>query len=133
MTDISDYQPVTMIWDATLGSPPEVQSYGGEVVLVPPEVLPLPARGQLLGLGGYSRTDGSGGWQWVLQGDIDPVDAFVDSLTGKGGWSNQTSRTAVKTMVARLFSAGIPRATIATQIPQFYQAVAAEVTAEIPH
>lgn len=133
MTNISDYQSVAMVWDATLGSPVELQGFGGQVVLVPPEVLPLPARGSLLGLGGYSRTDGSGGWQWVLQGDTDPVDAFVDSLTGKGGWSNPTSRAAVKTMVARLFSAGIPRTTIGTAIPQFYNAVAAEVAAEQPH
>jgi hypothetical protein len=133
VTDISDYQPVLMVWDATLGSPTELQSYGGQTVLVPPDVLPLPARGNLLGLGGYSRTDGSGGWQWVLQGDVDPVDAFVDSLPAQGHWTNPTSRATVKTMVARLFSAGIPRTTIATQIPLFYNAVAAEVAAEQPH
>jgi hypothetical protein len=132
VADIGAYQAVTMVWDSTLGSPTELQSYGGQVVLVPPEVLPLPARGSLLGLGGYSRTDGSGNWQWVLQGDVDPVDAFVDSLTGKGGWTNPTARATVKTMISRLFSAGIPRTTINAQIPQFYNAVAAEVAAE-PH
>jgi hypothetical protein len=69
-------------------------------------------------------------WEWVLTGDIDPVDQFVDSLTGRPGWLVPGSRAVLKTMVQRLFSAGIPRATIATQVPQMYQAVAAEVLAE---
>lgn len=126
-----DLITVTLIWDAQLGSPPELQPYGGKIVAVPPDRIPLPERGMLFGLRGYAKRDGQGGWQWVLQGDIDPVDAFVESLTGKAtGWSNPTSRATVKLMIQRLFSAGIPRGTIATQIPQFYNAVAAEVVAE---
>jgi hypothetical protein len=130
MVDISELVRVTFVWDATLGSPAELQSYGGLVVAMPPAMIPLPDRGELFGVGGYSRTDGTGGWQWVIQGETDPVDAFVDSLTGRGGWANQSSRTLVKTLVARLFSAGIPRQTIATQIPQFYSAIAAEIASE---
>lgn len=128
--DVGDLVQVTMVWDAALGSPPELQAFGGKVVAVPPNFFPLPARGTLFGVRGYSRHNGDGTWDWILQGDIDPVDSFVDSLTGLGGWSNQTSRATVKLMLQRLFSAGIPRNTIATQIPQFVQAVKAEVLAE---
>jgi hypothetical protein len=134
MTDIGDLVKVTFVWDATLGSPAELQSYGGMIVGVPPELTPLPDRGQLFGIGGYSRADGSGGWNWIIQGDVDPVDAFVDSLTGLGHWVNQGARTTVKTMVGRLFSAGIPRQTIATQVPQLFAAIAAEINSEqAPH
>lgn len=126
---IVDLVTVTLVWDAALGSPAELQTYGGRIVAVPPSYLPLPPRGTLFGLKGFSRQT-SGAWEWVLQGDVDPVDAFVDGLTGHGGWTNPTSRATVKLMITRLFSAGIPRATIASQIPQFYNAIAAEVVAE---
>jgi hypothetical protein len=128
-TTIDDLVMVTFIYDPALGSPPEYAQYANVNVAVPKEVVPLPARGQLLGLGGYSRQVG-GAWQWVLQGDTDPVNQFVDSLTGKGGWTNQQARTVIVTLVQRLFSAGIPRSTISAQVPQMYQAVAAEVLAE---
>lgn len=127
---VADLVQVTVVWDASLGSPVELQSYGGAVVAVPPNYFPLPDRGTLFGVKGYSRKVGDGTWQWILQGDTDPVDAFVDSLTGRPGWVNQGARTTVKTMVQRLFSAGIPRETIATQIPLFVQAVVAEYAAE---
>lgn len=65
-----------------------------------------------------------------MGGTVDPVDQFIDSLTGKGLWLNQTSRTTVKTLAQQLFSAGIPKNTIATRLPQFYNAVAAEILAE---
>jgi hypothetical protein len=128
-TTIEDLVMVTFIYDTALGSPTEYASYANINVAVPKEVIPLPARGKLFGLGGYSRQVG-GAWQWVLQGDTDPVNQFVDSLTGKGGWTNQQARTVIVTLVQRLFSAGIPRSTISTQVPQMYQAVAAEVLAE---
>lgn len=128
--DISDLTQVTFVWDAALGSPTELSKWSGLVAAVPPEYLPLPDRGVLFGLRGYSRTDGAGGLQWVLQGDVDPLDQFVDSLTGRGGWTNLTARTAVKTMIGRLFNAGIPRGTIASQFPQLYAAIAAEITSE---
>jgi hypothetical protein len=83
----------------------------------------------VLGQPGFSRQNGQA-WEWVMGGTTDPVAQFVDSLTGKGGWLNQTSRTVLMTLVQRLYSAGIPRNTIATQVPQMYQAVAAEVLAE---
>jgi hypothetical protein len=130
LTDIDELTPVLLVWDSTLGSPPELQSRGGLVVAVPPEFMPLPDRGVLVGLGGYARRDGTGGWQWVLQGEVDPLDQFVDSLTGLGLWKNQNARTAVKTLISRLFSAGIPRQTIATQFPQVYAAIAAEIASE---
>ncbi len=147
MSDIGNVvgQPITnlivvrLVWDAAMGSPPEVQSYGGALVAIPPQALPLPVRGRLFGLLGYSRQVVSGGpipWEWVLQGDVDPVDAFVDSLTGRtdpttgrGVWIDQAARAAVKLMVQRLYSAGIPRQTIVDQFPLLFGAVRSEVSA----
>jgi hypothetical protein len=132
MAGVADYVPVTFIWDTTLGSPndPTLQALGGKQFLVPPDQIPLPTRGRLVGVGGYSRQT-AGAWEWVIQGDVDQVDVFVDSLTGRGGWLVPASRQAVKLMIQRMFSAGIPRNTIATQVPQFYQAVVAEIQAEL--
>jgi hypothetical protein len=121
---------VRIVWDAILGSPPELQGYGGVQVLVPPTYIPLPDRGTLYTVRGFSRQGADGVWEWVLQGDVSPVDHFVDSLTGRPGWVNQSARETVKTMVTRLYSAGIPADTIASQIPLFVQAIAAEVVAE---
>lgn len=131
MTTLDQLVPVKLIYDAALGSPPETAAYANVIVMVPPDLTPLPQRGRLLGQPGFSRQNQvTQAWEWVLQGDTDPVDQFVDSLTGRPGWVNTQSRAAVKLMIQRLFSAGIPRTTIQTQIPQFYQAVAAEVQAE---
>ena len=130
---LADLTEVTFIWDAALGSPPELQQYANRVVAVPPTMLPLPPRGRFLGIGGYSRqapTPGGPVWQWVMQGSTDPIDQFVDSLPAPSPWLVPASREAVKLMIARLFSAGIPRNTIATQIPQFYNAIANQVRAE---
>jgi hypothetical protein len=127
---VADLVRVTVVWDASLGSPPELQGYGGAIVGVPPTYLPLPDRGTLFGVRGYSRKVGDGTWQWILQGDVDPIDSFIDGLTGRPGWVNPNARATVKTMVQRLFSQGIPRETIATQIPQFVQAIVAEYIAE---
>lgn len=128
--DVSQLVRVNVVWDASLGSPAELQGYGGAVVAVPPDYFPLPARGTIFGVKGYSRHNGDGTWDWILQGDVDPVDQFVDGLTAIGRWENAASRAGVKDMVQRLFSAGIPRETIATAIPQFVQAVYQEVIAE---
>lgn len=130
MTTIDELVAVTLVWDATLGSPAELQPQGGKVVLLPPEMFPLAPRGTLLGMGGFSRQDGAGGWQWVLQGEVDPVSAFVDTLTGLGKWVNPTAKQAVVTMIGQLWSAGIPRATIAVRFPQLYAAIAAELASE---
>jgi acylphosphatase len=127
---VADLIQVDIVWDASLGSPPELQGYSGAIVAIPPNYFPLPARGTLFGVRGYSRNNGDGSWSWILQGDVDPVDQFVDSLTGKGRWVNAASRVAVKQMVQQLFSAGISRDTIAASIPAFVQAVASEVFAE---
>jgi hypothetical protein len=137
---VADMQTVTFIYDTALGSPIETQALGGKEYGLPPSAFPLPRRGTLLGQAGFGRqatvadpvNPGSTmvRWEWVLQGGTDPVDTFVDNLTGKGGWTVPGSRATVKLMIQRLFSAGIPRSTIASQIPQFYNAVAAEVRAE---
>jgi hypothetical protein len=129
VSELSELVQVTLIYDPTLGSTPDLAPLSGKVIAVNPDMIPLPLRGTFLGQPGYSR-QGASGWEWVLQGATDPVDAFVDSLTGKGGWTNSASRATVKLMIQRLFSAGISRTTIATQIPPFYQAIAAEVVAE---
>ena len=129
MPQLSELIPVLLVYDAALGSPPETQSWGGRIIMVPPEMIPLPQRGEIWGQRGFSR-QGAQMWEWVMVGDTDPVDQFVDSLTGRPGWVVPASRAVMKTMVQRLFSAGIPRNTIATQVPQMYQAVAAEVLAE---
>lgn len=127
--DVNQLVTVTFVYDAALGSPADTQVLGGRVVAVPPAYIPLPVRGRFLGQPGYSRQAG-GAWEWVLQGDVDPVDAFVDSLTGRGSWLVPQSRAVIKLLIQRLFSAGIPRSTIATQVPQMYAAVAAEIRAE---
>lgn len=131
---LDDLTDVKFIWDAALGSPAELQKYANRVVAVPPDMLPLPARGKFLGIGGFSRqvsTEDGTAWEWVMQGTTDPVDNFVDSLPAPSPWLVPASRTAVKLMITRLFSAGIPRNTIATQIPQFYAAIANQVRAEV--
>jgi hypothetical protein len=99
---------------------------------IPPSYLPLPTRGTLFGIKGYSRqvNDQAWKWEWILQGDADPVDSFVDGLSPAGHWKNLQARDVVKTMIQRLFSAGIPRETIATQIPQFINAIVTEYVAE---
>lgn len=129
MTALADLTPVTLIYDAAAGSPVETQPWGGRIIMVPPEMIPLPQRGKLYGQAGFSRQN-AGAWEWVMVGDTDPVDQFIDSLTGRPGWLVPSARAVMKLLVQRLFSAGIPRATIATQVPQLYQAVAAEVLAE---
>ncbi len=129
MAVLSELVPVLLVYDPALGSPPETQSWGGRIIMVPPEMIPLPQRGEIWGQRGFSR-QGSTMWEWVMVGDTDPVDQFVDSLTGRPGWPVPASRAVLKLLVQRLYSAGIPRNTIATQVPQMYQAVAAEVIAE---
>lgn len=139
MTNVTDQPitnliPVRLVWDAALGSPPEVQGYGGAIVAVPPEATPLPIRGSLFGLRGYSRQVQPSvpiPWEWVLQGDVDPVDQFVDGLTGRpDGWVNQTAREFVKTTLYQLASAGIPRATLAERFPLLFSSIRTEVIEE---
>jgi hypothetical protein len=122
---------VTFIYDATLGSPIESQPDGGKIVAVPRDQIPLPARGVFLGQAGFSRQP-AGAWEWVMQGDTDPLDAFVDSLTGKGAWTLPASRTVMKSMCQALYRQGFTRTQIQNQVPQLYQAIAAEVRAEPP-
>jgi hypothetical protein len=138
--ELSDLVEVTFIYDPALGSPTSTQALGGKVIGVPSTSIPLPLRGKLLGQPGFGRqmvvpdpqdpASTIHRWEWVLQGGTDPVDTFIDSLTGRGGWVNVQARTVVKTLVQRLFSAGISRTTIQTQVPQLYQAIAAEVRAQ---
>jgi hypothetical protein len=134
---ITELIPVRLIWDAGLGSPPELQGYGGILVSVPPEAIPLPSTGSLFGLRGYARQAvGAVPWEWVLQGDVDPVDTFVDQLTGRPGWILADARAGLKTMLMQLFSAGIPRATLAARFPELFNAIKAEILAEVaaqPH
>jgi hypothetical protein len=129
VTALGELIPVLLVYDVALGSPIETQPWGGRIIMVPPEMIPLPQRGEIWGQRGFSR-QGATMWEWVMVGDTDPVDQFVDSLTGRPGWLVPGARLVMKTLVQRLFSAGIPRATIAAQVPQMYQAVAAEVVAE---
>lgn len=134
MTTLDELVEVTLIHDASLGSAPETASLNGKVIAVPKEVIPLPRKGSLVGLPGFGRqTVIAGGalrWEWVLQGGTDPLDAFVDSLTGRGGWLLPASRTTVKDMCQALFNKGFTRTQIQNQMPQVYSAIAAEVTAE---
>jgi hypothetical protein len=134
-TPITELIPVRLVWDAALGSPPEVQSYGGAIVAVPPEAIPLPQRGRLFGLRGYSRQVQPATpipWEWVLQGDVDPVDQFVNGLTGRpDGWVDQAAREFVKTVLYQLASAGIPRQTLAERFPLLFNAIKAEAIAEL--
>ena len=139
---LADLVSVTLIYDPALGSPPETQSLGGQAIALPSALFPLPQRGTLLGQPGFSRQsvvdDPNSSdptmtivrWEWVMLGATDPIDTFVDSLTGRPGWVVPASRAVMKTMVQRLFSQGISRAAIAQQVPQLYAAIAAEVRAE---
>lgn len=127
--DASDLVMIHVIYSPADGSPPDTAQYGGAVVGVPPNYIPLPARGQLFGVNGFSRmVDGQ--WQWVLQGAINPVDAFVDSLTGQGGWVVTASRDDIRLLCQQLLGLGIPSGTIAARIPQVYASIAAEIRAE---
>lgn len=128
---LADLIQVTFIYDASLGSPIESQPDGGKVVAVSKDQIPLPQRGEFLGRAGFSRQP-AGAWEWVMQGDTDPLDAFVDSLTGRGAWTLAASRTTVKSMCQALYRNGFTRTQIQNQMPQLYQAIAAEVKAEPP-
>lgn len=142
---VEDLVEVTFIYDAALGSPENTQPLHNTKYGVPRNKIPLPKRGVLFGQPGFGRQavvpDPTAQaapptvatmvrWEWVLQGGTDPVDAFVDSLTGKGGWTLPASREIVETMVRRLYTAGIPRGTITSQVPPFVQAIMAEARAE---
>jgi hypothetical protein len=128
---LADLIPVTFIYDVTLGSPIESQPYGGKVAAVSRSQIPLPQRGIFLGQPGFSRQN-AGAWEWVMQGDTDPLDAFVDSLTGRGSWTLPASRTTVKSMCQALYRQGFTRTQIQTQMPAVYSAISAEVRAEPP-
>jgi hypothetical protein len=121
---------VTVIYEPASGSPVELAGYGGKIVAVPPTYIPLPPRGKLFGVNGYSRVNGSGGWEWVLQGEVNPIDSFVDSLTGQGHWDLPASRADIKLLCQQLLNLGIPGTTITGRIPQIYASIAAEVRAE---
>jgi hypothetical protein len=138
---LDTFVDVTLIHDPALGSPPDTASKGGRTVAVPPRMIPLPRRGKLFGMPGFGRQsivpvdpgDPAKGtvqrWEWVMLGEVDPIDEFVDSLA-PGGWKDPAARTTVRTMIARLYSAGIPRTTIVGQIPSFVNAIRNEVAAE---
>jgi hypothetical protein len=124
---------VTLIYDTTLGSPIEYVNDGGKQIAVPASQIPLPQRGVFVTWPGFSRQSIVGGvlrWEWVMQGAIDQLDAFVDSITGKGGWLVTASRNTMKTLCQALLRQGFTRAQIQAQVPQLYQAIAAELTAE---
>lgn len=125
----SDLIMVHVIYSPADGSPPETAQYADAIVGVPPNYIPLPARGQLFGVNGYSRQV-NGQWQWVLQGTPNPVNSFVDSLTGLGLWKVTASRDDIRLLCQQLLGLGIPSGTIAARIPQIYASIAAEIRAE---
>lgn len=127
---IADLVKVTAVYSPSDGSPPETQQYGGVIVAVPPNYLPLPARGKLFGINGYSRQV-EGAWQWVLQGDTNQVDSFVDSLAGGGHWKVPAARADMVVFCQQLLGLGIPSATIAARLPQIVGSIVAEVQAEL--
>lgn len=129
MTSISELIPVTLIYDPNLGAPIETQPLGGKVLLVPPTLIPPPQRGVLYGQRGYSRQVG-GAWEWVMIGDTDPVEAFVDTLAGGGHWRVAAARADMVLFCQQLLRLGIPSGTIAARIPQIVSSIAAEVQAE---
>ncbi len=137
-----DLVEVTFVYDPELGSPKGAEKHGGKKFGVPKSRIPLPQRGVLFGQPGYSRQqivpdptpdvpdNTAMRWEWVLQGDTDPVDEFVDGLTGRPGWVVPQSRQVIVGLVRQLFSAGIPRRTIARDVPRMFAAVANEIRAE---
>jgi hypothetical protein len=129
--DASELIMVKVIYSPADGSPPELAAYANIIVGVPPSYIPLPARGKLFGVNGFSRQV-DGAWQWVLQGAINPVESFVDSLTGRGGWLVPAARADIILLCQQLLSQGIPSGTIVTRIPVVYSSIAAEVLAENP-
>lgn len=127
----SDLIMVKVIYSPPDGSPPESAQYANAIVGIPPNYLPLPARGKLFGVNGFSRQV-EGQWQWVLQGAINPVESFVDGLTGLGHWLVPASRADIILLCQQLLGLGIPSGTIAARIPVIYSSIAAEVLAENP-
>lgn len=135
MDTVANMIEVVMIHDPALGSPPEALPLANKNVCVSQSLIPLPQRGVFLGQPGFSRQTPFGDpsvmrWEWVLQGDVNILDTFVDSLTGRGSWVVPTSRTTVKTIVQALLNKGFSRTQVNNQFPALYQAVAAEIRAE---
>jgi hypothetical protein len=131
MTTVDKLVPVTLIYDPTQ-SPPDTQPLGGQVILTPPEHIPLPATGSFYGQPGYSRQQ-AGAWEWVMSAASatgGQLDVFVDSLTGRPGWVNPDSRATMKTAAQRLLKEGLPKALIQQMLPAVYSAVKTEVVAE---
>lgn len=128
----SDLIMVHVTYSAADGSPAEMQAMATAVPVVgiPPNYLPLPARGKLFGVNGFSRQV-NGEWQWVLQGEINPVESFVDSLAGGGHWEVTTARADMILFCQQLLGLGIPSGTIAGRLPQIVASIAAEVQAEL--
>lgn len=126
---VSDLVRVDVVYSPVDGSPPELAQYGGAIVSVPPSYIPLTPRGTLFGINGFSRQV-NGQWQWVLQGTANPVEAFVDTLTGQGHWDVPASRADLVLLCQQLLGLGIPSGTIAARIPTIYNSIATEVRAE---
>lgn len=129
--NIADLVQVTFIYDATLGSAIEQQPLGGTKYGLPKSVIPLPQQGVLFGQSGFSRQL-AGAWEWVLQGQPDVLDTFVDGLTGRGGWTVPASRVTMKSLCQALQRQGFTRTQIQNQVPQLYAAIKTEVLAEPP-
>ncbi len=140
--DTDDLVEVTFIYDPDLGSPKSAEKHGGKRFGLPKSRIPPPRRGVLFGQPGYSRQrvvpdptpdlpdNTTVRWEWVLQGEVDPVDEFVDGLTGRPGWVLPQSRQVIVGWVRRLFEEGIPRRTIEREVPRMFAAVANEIRAE---
>lgn len=126
---VSELVRVDVVYSPADGSPPELAQYGGAIVSVPPSYIPLTPRGTLFGIHGFSRQV-NGQWQWVLQGDANPVEAFVDTLTGLGHWVVPASRADIILLCQQLLGLGIPSSTISARIPTVYNSIASEVRAE---
>ena len=124
---------VTLIYDVSLGSPIEYVNDGNKQIGIPKDQIPLPNRGVFITWPGFSRQTVVGGllrWEWVMQGETDPLDSFVDSLTGRGGWTVAASRTTIKNLCQTLFKQGFTRTQIQNQMPNVYGAIAAEENAQ---
>lgn len=78
---------------------------------------------------GYVRsaTDGSGGYEWVMESNPDPLVVAVTAIPGVGGWPNQAAGLVYVNMGRELLARGNSIAEVVFALTQLYNAARANV------
>jgi hypothetical protein len=113
-------------------TPPEMSTYGGRIVGVPPGTpLPTDGTGTLFGVPGYARA-APGGWQWVIQPAQDPLLRFINRIPGAAGWNSQDSRNTWRRVFRRLRESGVPGQDLQAMASDLYAAAVTNHTTPPP-